>query len=331
MSKRVKIAGMNLFLASFLFLACEKEVNDSSPAARDFRQDMREFVGALSDYGRARKADFIIIPQNGQELVTLNGEADGESAAAYINAIDGVGREDLFYGYYRDNQATPAEDLSYMLKFLDLCEQNGVQVLTTDYCSSHDKMDDSFQKNAARGYISFAAPRRGLDIIPDYPKTPFNVNDQNVTALAEARNFLYLINPEKFASKSAFISALAQTDYDVIIMDCFFNEQILSAAEIASLKIKKNGGVRLVISYLSIGEAEEYRYYWNSAWKKNPPAWLEEENPDWPGNFKVRYWDESWQKIIYGGPDTYLDKIINAQFDGVYLDIIDAFEYFENK
>ena len=32
-----------------------------------------------------------------------------------------------------------------------------------------------------------------------------------------------------------------------------------------------------------------------------------------------------------GSPDAYLDRILAAGFDGVYLDIIDAFEYFEAK
>jgi cysteinyl-tRNA synthetase len=49
------------------------------------------------------------------------------------------------------------------------------------------------------------------------------------------------------------------------------------------------------------------------------------------GNFKVRYWDENWKNIIYGDSDAYIDKIINAGFDGAYLDIIDGFEYFEDE
>lgn len=53
------------------------------------------------------------------------------------------------------------------------------------------------------------------------------------------------------------------------------------------------------------------------------------ENPDWPGNYKVKYWNEDWQKLIYKNNDSYLNKISTAGFDGVYLDIIDAFEYFE--
>ncbi|MFQ5795846.1 MAG: endo alpha-1,4 polygalactosaminidase [Candidatus Bipolaricaulia bacterium] len=98
----------------------------------------------------------------------------------------------------------------------------------------------------------------------------------------------------------------------------------------ASLKTKANGGSRLVIAYMSIGEAEDYRYYWQAEWKPNPPSWLAEENPDWPGNYKVRYWDRNWQNVIYESNDSYLKKILDAGFDGVYLDIIDAFEYFEN-
>ena len=41
------------------------------------------------------------------------------------------------------------------------------------------------------------------------------------------------------------------------------------------------------------------------------------------------YWNEDWQKIIYKNNDSYLNKILEANFDGVYLDIIDGFEYFE--
>jgi cysteinyl-tRNA synthetase len=53
------------------------------------------------------------------------------------------------------------------------------------------------------------------------------------------------------------------------------------------------------------------------------------ENRQWKGNYKGDYWDPDWQAIILGGENAYLDKILAAGFDGVYLDIIDAFEYFE--
>jgi cysteinyl-tRNA synthetase len=85
----------------------------------------------------------------------------------------------------------------------------------------------------------------------------------------------------------------------------------------------------LVIAYLSIGEAEDYRYYWKPVWKTNPPSWLKAEDPNWEGNYVVAYWEKDWQNIIFGNSNAYLDKIIKDGFDGAYLDIIDAFEYFE--
>ncbi len=84
-----------------------------------------------------------------------------------------------------------------------------------------------------------------------------------------------------------------------------------------------------MICYMSIGEAEDYRWYWEGSWEQDPPSWLGPENPDWPGNYLVRYWDSGWQSIIYGNDDAYLDRIMDAGFDGVYLDKIDSFESYE--
>jgi cysteinyl-tRNA synthetase len=294
-----------------------------------YRLHMREFVQGISSYARAKKSSFLIIPQNGQELVTENGEEEGQPAIAYLQAIDGVGREDLFYGYKNDDKATPSDERNYMISYLDICETNGVEVLVTDYCYTHSKMNDSYQQNNNKGYISFSAPDRELRKIPGYPALPFNVNDNNINNLSDAKNFLYLINIEEYTARQTFLNALAATDYDVIIMDYFFNQEEFTSEEINLLKTKNNGGHRLVIAYMSIGEAEDYRYYWDTDWNSDPPSWLKDENPDWEGNYKVAYWDAGWQSIIYGSSAAYLDKIIETGFDGVYLDIIDAFEYFE--
>ena len=114
-------------------------------------------------------------------------------------------------------------------------------------------------------------------------------------------------------------------------MDGFYGNNLFSAAEITGLKTKQNGGKRFVVAYMSIGEAEDYRYYWQNGWNTSPPGWLDKENPDWAGNYKVKYWQEDWQNIICNTETSYLKKILDAGFDGVYLDIIDAFEYFEEQ
>jgi hypothetical protein len=46
-------------------------------------------------------------------------------------------------------------------------------------------------------------------------------------------------------------------------------------------------------------------------------------------NNKHRWLIQLHQIRSYGNQDSYINKIVSAGFDGVYLDIIDAFEYFE--
>jgi len=86
-------------------------------------------------------------------------------------------------------------------------------------------------------------------------------------------------------------------------------------------------GNKILLAYLSIGEAERYRDYWQEDWEVGCPAFLDEENPDWAGNYKVKYWDNEWQEIIFGR----LDKIMERGYDGVYLDIIDACKYYKEE
>lgn len=320
-----------IYCTAIFLLSCSGGVGPETSTTTNYRQDMRHFVQQISDYAKEANPKFIIIPQNGPELLTGNGTEAGSPVMSYLNAIDGVGKEDLFYGYNNDNEATPESERNYMTAYMDMCERNGIEVLVTDYCRVRSFVDDSYERNAARGYISFAADHRELDNIPDYPVTPYNVNDCDIASLSEAKNFLYLLNPVNYGTKEAFLKTIQDTNYDIVIIDLFYeyNEE-LNASEIARVKTKANGGSRLAIAYMSIGEAENYRYYWEEIWEPYNPSWLGKENPDWPGNYKVDYWDENWHGIIYGKEDSYMKKIVDAGFDGVYLDIIDAFEYFEN-
>ncbi len=301
----------------------------SAVQSADYRTEMRNFVRAISRDARAQHPGFIVMPQNGAQLATVNGSASGEPVNSYLDAIDGIGQEDLFYGYEGDDKATPGSVRRLNIGLLDVFKKAGRSVWVIDYCHTKRKVDTSIRENTLRGYIPFPAPERELNTIPKYPPGPVHANRRDVVGLADASNFLYLINPDRYKTKKAFIEAIARTDYDAVIIDAFFDDDLLANDDIARLRHKQNGGRRLVIAYMSIGEAEDYRFYWRKAWKTKRPSWLVKENPHWKGNYKVRYWDKAWQSIIYGGKDSYLQKIIDAGFDGVYLDIIDAFEYFE--
>jgi cysteinyl-tRNA synthetase len=119
------------------------------------------------------------------------------------------------------------------------------------------------------------------------------------------------------------------SSYDLVVVDYGFDRRNATAfpREVVNLmRTRPDGRQRLVLAYFSIGEAEDYRYYWQDSWLKNRPEWLEPENPDWPGNYLVQYWHAEWQALLFGSPNAYLDRIIDAGFDGVYLDGADKFE-----
>ena len=106
-----------------------------------------------------------------------------------------------------------------------------------------------------------------------------------------------------------------------------------SAKEVARMRRRPDGTTRLLLAYLSFGEAERYRAYWRPEWHdpaKRPP-WLGAPNPHWDGNYAVQYWQPEWQQLIFGAPESYLDIIMAQGFDGVYLDRADAFLQWEKS
>lgn len=325
MHKRLLRYGL-LFIV-FAIPSCTKD----DLSGIDFRDEMRKFVVQISDYAKAGNPDFIVIPQNGHELIYTD-DALTTADENYLNAIDGLGQEELLFGWdNRDGRETDLETISYLQHLLTKAKNYNKRILVTDYTDVKAQVDESYYTNDSFGYISFAAPDRDMRSIPGYPLKPYRENAADVNELSQAKNFLYLINTEFYPTKQQFAEAVQATNYDVLIMDYFIEDTFWTAAELSALKTKANGGRRLVICYMSIGEAEDYRWYWQNDWQCGNPAWLEKENPQWKGNYKVRYWYSQWKSIIYGSSDAYLDRIVSAGFDGVYLDIIDGWEYYESR
>jgi cysteinyl-tRNA synthetase, unknown class len=125
---------------------------------------------------------------------------------------------------------------------------------------------------------------------------------------------------------------IAAAPYDVFVIDYSRDgsgAEALTADDLDKLKVKPDGERRIVLSYLSIGEAETYRYYWKWYWGWFfgwlAPSWRGKQNAEWRGNYGVRYWEDDWQRIIFRGDNSYLDRIIKAGFDGVYLDKVDEY------
>ena len=132
------------------------------------------------------------------------------------------------------------------------------------------------------------------------------------------------------------IAHLAGSPHDLLVIDASrdgSDEGAFKAADIAAIKRRPDGGQRIVLAYLSIGEAETYRgywrWYWGGRWYSRwfgwalAPSWLGPENGEWRGNYAVRYWDPAWQARILG-PGGHIERIVAAGFDGVYLDKVDS-------
>lgn len=153
--------------------------------------------------------------------------------------------------------------------------------------------------------------------------------------LADARSWGYQLQ--------YFDTRVLRQDVDVVVIDYSrdgSDGRALTADMIETLRHRDGRPPRIVLCYLSIGEAESYRYYWRPRWHEAPPEWLGRENPQWKGNFAVRYWQAGWRRTIVDPAPRltdrvrelldyrrkpYIDRILDAGFDGIYLDRVDAF------
>ena len=135
------------------------------------------------------------------------------------------------------------------------------------------------------------------------------------------KNFLYQL-------QHADPDRVGETAFDLIVVP--ISTAGSSPRVIPALK-NSPGGPKIVLCYMSIGQTERYRWYWNQDWIKNPPEWLDAPDGVWAGDYWVKYWLPEWQQIIYGTPDSYLDQILALGYDGVYLDRVDAYWYYQDQ
>lgn len=168
----------------------------------------------------------------------------------------------------------------------------------------------------------------------------FTGNSLVAAALDEARTPLqpcsmaYVLQADELSpNRTLAIDRLAESSRGVVVIDRAY---AIDAApwSIPELESMRNSLVgREILAYFSIGEAEDYRDYWQPDWSfadgrpaAATPRYIVAPNPDWPGNYKVRYWDRRWQKIVLGD----LDRLLGQSFDGAYLDVVDAFQFYEH-
>lgn len=308
---------MLLLFCVFLLLSCSSQEEDS--LTRSFRE-MQQFVVHIAQYARKHNPNFIIIPQNGPELAFKDRELNGLNSQ-YMKSVDGFGIEELFY----HGGLTPEEERNYRLSMLQQLKLTK-KIMVAEYVTDDYDIPDALNRNYTEDFLCFPRSRDNYY----YKYIPTNVpyvNSNDITNLNSAQNYLYLINTENYNSKEDFLNELAATNFDVLLIDLFFNKIELTRVDVNRLKTKANGGKRLVIAYINIGAAERFRYYWKKNWQLNKPSWIKKPYQGYDDEFWVEFWHKEWQAIIYGNKNSYLKKILNAGFDGAYLDNVEAYYF----
>jgi cysteinyl-tRNA synthetase len=302
----------------------------------NYKEEMITLVEQLSTYAKSKNPSFEMMNNQGIDLFRPE-NVEEQSLQRLLKSVSGVLVEDYSYRWEKDEIKGKTHTIATANSIQNSIDTALAAPITSkrpifiiDYCQDKQQMDKSYKQSAKKGYRSLASSLE-LDSIPQYPATLPGENNNAITTLSETKNFLALLNPGKFNDKEVYLASLRNTNYDLLIIDLCFDSKPLTNAEVNSLKVKKNGAPRLVFAYMSVGEAEDYRPYWQKSWSKHPPKWIAEVNPDWTGNFKVKYWSTEWKQTLFGSPNSSLDMILAAGFNGTFNDVIDAYDYFENK
>jgi len=160
-------------------------------------------------------------------------------------------------------------------------------------------------------------------------KKPTDIRKSESTEelLKNVRFWAYQIQDQ---DENGNIQKLASTHYDLLVIDQTRSlkgqEDYNSKKDVDLLKKSANskGKRKLVICYIDIGEAESYRWYWQTNWKIGDPDWIVAEDPDgWDENFPVKFWEDEWKEIM----ERNIDRIIEDGYDGVYLDWLEIYSF----
>ncbi len=294
------------------------------------REQMRELVVAIAEEARSVRPDFVVVTQNGLDLMVRDGDPEGPLWSDYTSVLNGVSQEGVSFGFDDYCDQTPGRFHREVLEYLDRARDSGLAALLTDYCDSEPAVGRATELAQEHGFISYVSRDEDFSL-SSVPKTPAMRSKRgDVTELTEARNYLYLLDPSNFEDPEGLLGAIQETDFDVIVMDAFFQDQPLTAEEVGSVRAKSDGGQRIVLAYLNVGSVENWRYYWQDGWETGDPDWIGETySEQFSDEFWARYWRPEWHEILYDSESSYLSTILDQGFDGVFLDNIDAYEVFE--
>ena len=119
------------------------------------RGDMVEFVSRIAARAKSQRPDFLVISQNGDDLLP---------DARFRGAIDGFAREDLFYGEASDGKRNSASSIRESVKRLKMLSAEGKPVFVVEYPRNDKQAQTARREISEQGFIGLMA-RRALNAL----------------------------------------------------------------------------------------------------------------------------------------------------------------------
>ncbi len=302
----------------------------------NYRAYMREMVEDLATYAEGRDPNFVVVTRPGFDLLTWSRRefelaeikrdplaripSDaiaqvGTPMRRYIQNIDAF----ILNGQFCAPLRVPGADLQDILR-------QGLKAMTIEHCRSPEQATAALQAAVKMGVVSHI----DLDDTDDFARLPTRrpspENPRNVETMLGARNMVMLLDSREYETREEWFAAMSKTNYDVLVTDAFYKgNRPLSKDEIHHLKFKEMGARRLVLARMSVGYAEDERFYWQRDWQIGAPTWIHALGSDRPGQYVVEYWNPAWKAII----GRYFAGIMDLGFDGVVLDGVEAYRRWE--
>ena len=140
---RIMAAG---FDGIYLDIVDAYEYFQESEGRAQAAQEMIDFVTAIANYTRVTKGNpgFFVFPQNAEGLAEYPN---------YVQVIDGIGKEDVFYVL---DERQPPDEAKYSVGLLNVIRDSGGIVLSVDYVSTPQNIADYYGRARAEGYVPYA-------------------------------------------------------------------------------------------------------------------------------------------------------------------------------
>ncbi len=137
--------------------------------------------------------------------------------------------------------------------------------------------------------------------------------------------WLYLLDTDLDEDVLAEIVASA---HDLVVLDFIPSQAGSSDYPMAGAieRLHRAGQPKIVLAYLDIGQAEDFRAYWRAGWGPGDPEWILSEDPEgWPGDFPAAYWHEEW-RALWLTEEGLIQQVVASGFDGMYLDWVEGYD-----